>query len=131
MGLGVAAKYLRFLLNVQLVVMLVLTTIVFVVGGVCAAKSALTGAFAFIIPSTIFGCMVCQYKGAREAKKIVRAFYKGESIKIIFSVLLFAIIFNFIKIMPLVFFCVYFCMQVATWFAFFIMKTDASVQNSI
>lgn len=130
-SLKITAKYLQRLLSVQLAVAFVLTTIIIATSGMYAAKSALLGALAFIIPNAIFVHLIFQYQGASAAKKIVRAFYKGESVKIIFSVFLFAIVFNFVKISPLVFFGVYFCMQLTAWLTPLVLKNNISIHNNI
>lgn len=130
MGLKITAKYLRRLVSLQIVVMLALILVALATSGMFAAKSALAGALAFIIPNAVFVHNVFQYQGASAAKKIVRAFYKGEGVKLLLSILLFSIIFNFVKIAPLVFFGVYFCMQMLAWFTPFVIKDNVIENNT-
>ena len=86
-----------------------------------AAYSALLGGIVCIIPNAYFAITLFKYQGARAAKQIVNSFYKGEALKIILSVLLFAVVFIWCRITPLAFFSSYILVMMTHWFAPWIM----------
>lgn len=96
---------------------LLLAAIAILVSGTTAAVSALLGGFVCIAPSAYFAKKLFQYHGARAAKQIASGFYKGEAIKMVLSVILFALVFKFFKLVPLMFFTSYIVVQLVFWFA--------------
>jgi ATP synthase protein I len=68
----------------------------YVVSGSVAAYSSLLGGIIFVIPQLYFGIKAFLHTGARSAQKIVINFYKGESSKLIFIALGFALVFKFV-----------------------------------
>lgn len=74
--------------------------------GVVAAYSSLLGGIIFVIPQLYFGVKAFLHTGARSAQKIVINFYKGESSKLIFIALGFALVFKFVE--PLDYMAFYF-----------------------
>lgn len=81
------------------------------------AVSAISGGLISIVPSMLFARMLFQHHGAKAARKIVNGFYKGEALKIVLSILMFAIVFNCFSIVPIVFFSMYILVQMIIWFA--------------
>jgi ATP synthase protein I len=77
------------------------------------AKSALLGGLVAIIPQVIFGLCVFKYAGASKAQQVIDAFYQGEKIKLLLTVILFALAFKFFTLVPIAFFTV-FCLVVIT-----------------
>lgn len=110
-----AVAGVKQLFKLQITAMFVLVAIAIGCSGMLAGKSALAGALVFLIPNLVFARNIFKYKGASSAKQIVRAFYKGESLKIVLSIGLFALVFKFFHVIPLVFFAVYITMQFLIW----------------
>lgn len=105
---------IRFWL-IQFGLVLALTLIGAVKFTINAGYSALLGGLVAIIPNAFFARNVFKYQGAHAAKKIVNSFYKGEALKIILSIILFTIVFNFCKITPLAFFASYVLILMTHW----------------
>jgi ATP synthase protein I len=101
----------------QLSITMLLATVAILASGLTAAISALLGGLVSIVPNIYFALKLFRYQGARAAKQIVNSFYKGEAAKIALSVLMFALVFKFFTIIPLVFFAVYIVVQMVVWFA--------------
>jgi ATP synthase protein I len=101
----------QFLLTASLAVL----SLVFM--GVVAAQSVLLGGMVSVVPNAYFARKLFQYQGARAARQIVNSFYSGEALKLALTFVLFAIVFKFFKIVPLVFFAAYILAQMVFWFA--------------
>lgn len=101
----------------QLGLTLFLSLLMGVTFSIAAAKSASLGGFVSLIPNAYFARKLFQHHGAHAARNIVGSFYKGEAIKIVLSMILFAMVFLFCKIIPWVFFTVYILVQMVFWFA--------------
>ena len=101
----------------QAIITLLFAIIAMLGSGATAAMSALLGGLVCIVPNMYLARKLFQHKGARAAKQIVNGFYKGEAIKIMLSIALFALVFSFINIVPLVFFAAYMVVQLVFWFA--------------
>lgn len=101
----------------QLGVLVVFAALNAVVFSLNAATSALLGGLVCLIPNVYFALKVFKYQGAQAARQIVSSFYKGEALKIIVSIILFAAVFNFCKIIPLAFFVSYILVLMTHWFA--------------
>jgi ATP synthase protein I len=112
-GIKVAQRLLMW----QLALMVLLAIAAFLLSGMKAGLSALLGGLVCIIPNAYFARKLFQYHGARAAKKIVNSFYKGEALKMLMTVALFALVFKFFTVLPLVFFVVYIVVQMVVWFA--------------
>jgi len=61
------------------------------------AYSLLSGGLICAIPNAYFSIKAFQHRGARAAKKIVKAFYVGEGIKILLTCAGFALVFAYVK----------------------------------
>lgn len=82
-----------------------------------AAISAGLGGLVSVVPNAYFARQLFQYQGARQARQIVNRFYKGEAMKLLLTVVLFAMVFKWVVIIPLVFFIVYITTQMVFWFS--------------
>ncbi|MFC3908204.1 ATP synthase subunit I [Legionella dresdenensis] len=107
----------RRLIIIQIGICLMITLLLFLFSGAKAAGSALTGGLVAILPSAVFAKRLFKYQGARAAKEIVKNFYQGEFLKIILSMILFALVFIFYEVQPLVFFLTYIALVMTNWFA--------------
>lgn len=63
-----------------------------------AAYSALIGGIICLVPNLVFVTYAYRFGGARAAKKIANSFYKGETLKIMLTALMFALTFIFIPV---------------------------------
>jgi ATP synthase protein I len=105
------------LLLLQLCLTILTSAMTALVGNATMAISAMAGGLVCIVPNACFASQLFKYHGARAAKKIVNGFYKGEAMKIFLSVALFALVFKYLKINPLMFFATYIAAQTVFWFA--------------
>lgn len=108
------------LLQVQLLVMFVLSAFVFIATGMHAASSIVLGGLVSALPNAYFAKVLFRYHGALVAQKIVRSFYKGEAIKLLLTFSLFALIFKMINVVPMAFMIGFIAAQMVFWFAPFI-----------
>lgn len=111
------ARGARRLLLVQLGITMLIAVIAGLFGNGTAAFSAVTGGIVCIVPNAYFASKLFQHNGARAARQIVNGFYKGEALKLVLSVALFALVFKYLKVNPLVFFVAYIAAQMVFWFA--------------
>jgi ATP synthase protein I len=81
-----------------------------------AAASVLVGGLVSSLPQMFFGWLL--FRGARiiTSKETVRRVYRGEMFKIALSVLLFAGVFCYLNIQPVVFFVTYIIVQMTVFF---------------
>lgn len=79
-------------------------------------KSALLGGITVIIPTIFFIMIFFKQTGAQNSRQIAKNFYLAEVVKLILAVILFAIVFIFCKIAPLMFFLTFILVQSITWF---------------
>ncbi|OGV42155.1 MAG: hypothetical protein A3F46_07045 [Legionellales bacterium RIFCSPHIGHO2_12_FULL_42_9] len=80
------------------------------------AASAFLGGLVAILSALSFAKVLFRHRGARLAKKIVNDFYRGEAVKIGFASLLFALVFRFYRVSPMVFFITYSAMAMSFGF---------------
>ncbi len=105
------------LLLIQLCVTMLIAILALIIGARTDAVSAITGGIVCVIPNAYFVRTLFKHHGARSARQIVNGFYKGEAMKLILSIALFALVFKFLNINPLVFFVAYIAAQMVYWFA--------------
>ena len=88
-------------LGYQMLIIMLTTLIVAIILGLDKAYSSALGGFAAFLPNLYFGIRV--YKSAgQQSKKILNSFYIGEAGKLLFTGLLFVLIFQFpnVEIVP-------------------------------
>jgi ATP synthase protein I len=112
-------------------------TLVGLLAAICALKynanaaiSAGLGGLVGIIPNALFAIKLFKYQGARAARQIVSSFYKGEALKIVLSIFLFALVFISYKITPLAFFVSYVLVLMTHWFAPWIIVNNENRPKS-
>ena len=101
----------------QLVVSLFICTFLGVFVSIHAAVSSLFGGAVCLVPGFIFALMFFKHKGARNASKIMKAFYLGEVIKLIMCGALFALVFVSYDVHALAFFATFMVIQAMYWLA--------------
>lgn len=94
-GTGRKLAYKAVMLQLTVVVA---ATIVAGFWGMQVASSVLVGGLVSIIPNAIMSYKAFQHSGAQAARKVLRAFYFGEAIKFLLTIVLFAIVFKWIPV---------------------------------
>ena len=92
-----------------------------------AFVSAVLGGLVCVIPNAYFAKQLFRYHGALAAKRIVSGFYRGEALKIALSAALFALVFRFFNINPVVFFATYLAVQMVFWFTPLLFETKKQI----
>ncbi len=87
------------------------------------AVSAFLGALVAFLPNLVWAKIVFQFKGAKQARKIVQSFYIGEAIKLGLSAGLFSWVFLTYPVFPGVFFISYITVISTYWLAPFLIET--------
>ena len=105
----------------QVVIIMLVIAGFFMLGNDLSVKSAFYGGLAALLPNWYFARKIHKQKG-QEARKIVRAFYAGESGKLILTAMLFALIFQDPKIDFLAVLITYMAALTVFWFALLIRK---------
>lgn len=120
------AKGARRLIGWQLRLTVLLAAIATCLLGTKAGGSAMLGGLVSVVPNAYFAKKLFQHQRAQAARQIINSFYKGEALKIMLSIAMFALVFKFFKIVPVVFFVVYIVVQMVFWFAplIFVNKPD-------
>lgn len=85
--------------------------------GKLQALSAIIGGLIAIIPNMLFARKLFQYQGARAAGQIVKGFYLGEAIKFLSTLVLFALVFKYLRTYPLALFTTYILVLMTHWFS--------------
>lgn len=113
----IARKGLIRLFGFQLLVTVVLSVACGVMAGIKGAYSAGLGGLICIVPNIYFAMKLFKHQGARSAKRIVQSFYKGEALKLLITIVLFAVVFVNIPLSAPSFFISFIVVQWLFWFA--------------
>lgn len=81
------------LLLLQAAVALVLLAFFAWLYGAPGAKTAFAGSIISLVPNAIFAVYAFRFGGARSASEVVRSFYAGEALKMVLTIILFALAF--------------------------------------
>ncbi|BDM66196.1 ATP synthase subunit I [Shewanella sp. NFH-SH190041] len=75
----------------------------FVVWGVQFGWSAFAGAVIAVLPNFVFATLAFSHSGASSAGKVLKAFYWGEAVKLLLTIVLFSLVFIYMEVafMPL------------------------------
>lgn len=106
----------RRLLILQLITSGLISLVLLIIFDKKAAGSALLGGLVAILPSVLFAKTLFRHQGAGAAKKILKSFYWGEALKIVWSIILFALVFFLVEIVPFAFFITYIGVLMNHWF---------------
>ncbi|MFQ3187433.1 MAG: ATP synthase protein I, partial [Marinomonas primoryensis] len=82
----------RFLL-LQLFLTFFVSLGIFFIAGCLYGYSFILGASTSLIPSFYMAWRIFGYKGTRQAKEVVRSFYRGESGKLVLTAVLMSLVF--------------------------------------
>ena len=88
-------------------IVLLLTLVVGFFWGYEYAKSSFLGGLVVIIPNMIFAYKAFRYAGAQSSRKVMESFYSGAKLKMLYTALLFALVFKFLVIVPVAFLSTY------------------------
>lgn len=102
-GAVIAKKHIK----VAVLVTLVICGIYYLFGGYAQMRSALIAGLIAIIPNSIFAYKTFKYVGAQSSDKVIKSFYQGEKLKMVLTVVLFAVAFRFFSVMPAPLFLTY------------------------
>ena len=93
----IKAPPIRKIIVTQFITAVLLAVIGYAAQGLVVAYSLLSGGLICAIPNAYFSVKAFRHRGARAAKKIVRAFYVGEGIKILLTCAGFGLAFVYVK----------------------------------
>ncbi|MBB1367250.1 ATP synthase subunit I [Pseudoalteromonas sp. SR44-5] len=93
------------LICLQGVVALIAAVIIFVGWGVDAGLSAIAGGTVAVLPNFVFVIYAFRYMGASKAKQVFASFKRGNGLKFLLTIFLFALIFKLYPVIFLPFFC--------------------------
>lgn len=110
-GLSTVAKVLSYQLLVTMVV-----SLAFGFWGWHKALASFLGGLAALIPNLYFALRITRSEG-QEARKILRSFYVGESVKLLLTAAIFALILRIPDIETLPLFASYVAALSVFWFA--------------
>lgn len=106
-----------FMLKIQFLAVVFLTGFTYSFSGFITAYSLALGTVLHIIPNAYFSIYAFRYQGATNATWITRSFSRGESGKLMLTLVGFALIFRFVKpLSSLSLFAGFCCMLVLQWF---------------
>ncbi len=115
----------RRLIVAQLLIILVMARFAQVAFGLCGVLSVVLGGLVYTVPSTCFAWLIFNkpYK-ATHATQYVKRIYRGEALKVVLTILLFAFVFCFFKcIVPWVFLMSFLVVQGTMWITPWIFVT--------
>lgn len=87
------------LVRLQAMIAVFTSLIIFFGWEKAAAWSALMGGIIAVIPSLIFALYAFRFVGATSVKMVMTSFYRGQSLKLLTTVVLFIIAFKFLTVM--------------------------------
>lgn len=95
------------LICLQGIVALIAAVIVFIGWGVNAGQSALAGGAVALLPNFVFAVYAFRYMGASRANQVYASLKRGNGLKFMLTIVLFALILKSYTVVLLPFFCVY------------------------
>jgi len=103
-------------------ILAIVSSLVFLLIDIKSSYSAFLGGVICFVPNTVFVTYAYRFGGARAAKQIASSFYKGETLKIVLTALLFAVIFIFIPVSIGALMSTYVICLMAYWTVPFLVK---------
>lgn len=91
--------------------------LVWAIFGLGLARSMLLGALVCMVPQAWFARSLFRDQRARFSQQILKSAYRGEAMKLLMSATLFAVVFRWVDVVPVMFFAGYFLVHVTFWFA--------------
>ncbi len=87
--------------------------------------SLFVGGMIGVIPALVFAHKAFQYAGARQARQVVRAFYLGEALKLVLTLVFFILVFGLTTLNPKAVLSGYGVALVTHWVSLVIVKNNA------
>ena len=95
------------LICLQGIVALIAAVIVFIGWGVNAGQSALAGGAVALLPNFVFAVYAFRYMGASRVNQVYASLKRGNGLKFMLTIVLFALILKSYTVVLFPFFCVY------------------------
>ena len=95
------------LICLQGIVALIAAVVVFIGWGVNAGQSAVAGGAVAILPNFVFAVYAFRYVGASRVNQVYASLKRGNGLKFMLTIVLFALILKSYTVVLLPFFCVY------------------------
>ncbi len=105
------------LVMLQASVALMITVITYIFSGSQAALSALVGGMTAVIPNLVFVIYAFRFVGASAAKQVTASFYRGESLKLLLTFVLFTLALKSSDIIPATLFLAFIATLITQWLA--------------
>lgn len=105
------------LLGMQCQLSLAVSLIIWAMFGLDAARSMLLGSLVCLVPQAWFARLLFRDQRARFSQQILKRAYRGEAMKLLMSATLFAVVFRWVDVVPVLFFAGCFLIHVTFWFA--------------
>ncbi|MGL4613891.1 MAG: ATP synthase subunit I [Shewanella sp.] len=86
------------LVLVQAAVAGVASIVFFALWGVQFGYSALAGGSIAVLPNFVFATLAFSHMGASSSGKIVNSFFLGEAVKLLLTIVLFALVFSMLQV---------------------------------
>ncbi|HFB63910.1 MAG TPA: F0F1 ATP synthase subunit I [Aeromonadales bacterium] len=118
-GKKVAFKVVLYQFVAVVVVATITLAIKFNVG-----LSFFIGGMINVVPAYVFAHKAFQYAGARQARQVVRAFYLGEALKLVLTIVFFIVVFMFTTLNPKWILFGYGVALVTHWVSLVILKNN-------
>lgn len=83
----------------QAMFVLLMTIIIYLGWDITYARSALIGGLIAVIPSLIFALYAFRFAGAQAAKMVTQSFYRGQSLKLLTTFVLFIVAFKWMNVL--------------------------------
>ena len=87
------------LVGSQAIFVLLMTIIIYIGWDFTYARSALIGGMTAVIPNLIFALYAFRFAGAQAAKMVTQSFYRGQSLKLLTTVVLFIVAFKWMNVL--------------------------------
>lgn len=119
---AIARKSAYKLALCQLAVAGVIALAFFLAADAAAAKSAFKGGLVAVIPNFVFAFFAFRFSALDNANLVLASFMRGQSLKLILTAVLLALVFSQQKLIPGVFLTGFLLTLLAQWMAPFFFK---------
>lgn len=104
----------------------VVSLMIWAMFGLGSARSTLLGCLVCLVPQAWFARVLFRDQRARFSQQILKSAYRGEAMKLLLSATLFAVVFRWVDVVPVMFFAGYFLIHVTFWFAPWFFRDNQS-----
>ena len=100
----------------QAVFVLIVSLACYEIWGFEYARSSFIGGMVAVIPSFIFAVYAIRFTGAKAARMVAQSFYRGQSLKLLTTFVLFIVAFNWLNVIAEPMFLTFFLTLLTHWF---------------